>query len=123
MFHARPHPAQVDRRDSVEDLRRLAGGTAGWNHNPGIVERHIEPAERIDGHGDHGRHAVLVGHVTTNTKHLVAGGCQLLCGRTKRGLVDVCDYHRAPASANARAVAKPMPELPPVTSATWPVKS
>jgi hypothetical protein len=29
----------------------------------------------------------------------------------------------APASANARAVAKPMPELPPVTSATCPAKS
>jgi hypothetical protein len=29
----------------------------------------------------------------------------------------------APASANARAVAKPIPELAPVTSATWPLKS
>ena len=29
----------------------------------------------------------------------------------------------APASANARAVANPMPELPPVTSATCPAKS
>jgi hypothetical protein len=29
----------------------------------------------------------------------------------------------APASANARTVAKPMPELAPVTRATWPVKS
>ena len=29
----------------------------------------------------------------------------------------------APASANARAVARPMPELAPVTRATWPVKS
>jgi hypothetical protein len=29
----------------------------------------------------------------------------------------------APASANARAVDRPMPELAPVTRATWPVKS
>ena len=29
----------------------------------------------------------------------------------------------APASANARAMARPMPELAPVTRATWPVKS
>ena len=29
----------------------------------------------------------------------------------------------APASANAWAVASPIPELAPVTRATWPVKS
>ena len=101
-----------------------AGSSAAslWNLDAGVVERHVEPTERVDGRLHHCCHAVLIGHVTTNPKHMMAGGCQLVCGRTKRGLVDVGDDDRGPASANAR-VAKPMPELPPVTSATCPAKS
>jgi hypothetical protein len=30
------------------------------------------------------------------TQDLVAGGCQLVCGRTKRGLIDVRDDDRGP---------------------------
>jgi hypothetical protein len=61
---------------------------------------------------------LLVGHVTANTKHLVAGGCQLAGGGTKRRLVDVGDDDRGPGLGEPCAVAWPMPELPPVTSAT-----
>jgi hypothetical protein len=96
MFHAGPHTAQVNRIDTVEDLGRFVGGIAGWDLDAGVVERHVEPAERVDGRLRHGRHAVLVGHVTPNTKDPVASGCQLVCGRTKRGLVDVGDDDRGP---------------------------
>src|SRR5215211_2015945 len=89
MFHAGPYTTQVDRVDTVEDLSRFVRGIAGWNLDAGVVERHIEPAERADGRLHHGRHAVLVRHVTTNPQDLVTSGCQLLGGRIKRGLVDV----------------------------------
>jgi hypothetical protein len=74
VFHAGPHPAQVDRTDPVEDLGRLVGGIAGWNLDAGVVERHVEPAEGVDGCLHHGGRAVLIRHVTTNPEHPVAGG-------------------------------------------------
>ena len=88
--------AQVDRIDPVEDGGGFVGGIAGWNLDAGVVEGKVEPAEGVDGRLHHGRHAVLVGDVTTNTKDPVAGGCQLVCGGTQRGLVDVCDDDRGP---------------------------
>jgi hypothetical protein len=93
MLHARPHPAQVDRIDPVEDLGRLVGGIAGRDLDAGVVERHVEPAERVDGGPHHGRHAVLVGHVTPDADDPMAGGDQVFGGRTERGLVDVGDNH------------------------------
>jgi hypothetical protein len=96
VLHAGPHAAQVYGVDPVENLGRLVGGVAGWNLDPGVVERHIEPVERVDGRLHHGRHAVLVGHVTTNREDPVASGCQLVCGRSKRGLIDVRNDDRGP---------------------------
>jgi hypothetical protein len=96
MLHTRPHPAQVNRSDPIEDLGRLVGDITGRNHNAGVIERHIQPAERINGRLHHGRHAVLVGHITTNTKNPVTSGCQLVYGRTKGGLIDVSEDHRSP---------------------------
>ena len=77
-------------------MPRFVRGIAGWNLDAGVVERHVEPAEGVDGRLDHGRHAVLVGHVTTNTKDPVSGGSQLVGGRTERDLVDVRDDDRGP---------------------------
>ena len=94
VFHAGPHPAQVDRRDPVEDFGGFIGGIAGWHLDAGVVEGEVEPAEGVDGRLDHGRHAVLVGDVTTNTEDAVAGGCQLVRGCPQRGLVDVGDDDR-----------------------------
>jgi hypothetical protein len=47
----------------------------------------------------------------------------LVGGGAKSVLVDVGEATAATASANARAVARPLPELALVTSATWPVKA
>jgi hypothetical protein len=80
VFHAGPHPAQVDRDDPVEDVGRFVGGVARWNLDAGIVEGEVEPAEGFDGRLHHGRHTVLLGDVTPNTEDPVAGGCQLVCG-------------------------------------------
>jgi hypothetical protein len=55
-----------------------------------------EHCATIPGRLHHGRHAVLVRHITTNTKDLVASGRQLVGGRMKRGLVDVSDDHGGP---------------------------
>jgi hypothetical protein len=107
MFHASPHTSQVDRIDPVKDLSRFVCGVAGWDLDAGVVERHIEPAERVDGRLHHGRHAVLVGHVTTNPKDLVASGCQLLGGRIKRGLVDVGDDDGGPGLCEPVCGGKP----------------
>ena len=49
VLHARPHPAQVDGVDPVEDLGRFVGGVAGRDLDAGVVERHVEPAVRVDG--------------------------------------------------------------------------
>jgi hypothetical protein len=76
--------------------------------------------EGVDGRLHHGSHAVLVGHVTTNTKGPVSGGSQLVGGRIERSSLMSAMTTAAPASANERAVARPMPELPPVTNATRP---
>ena len=52
---------------------------------------------------------------------LPSSSASLAC-RTARALLSASTT-AAPASANARAVASPMPELAPVTRATWPRKS
>ena len=75
-------PRRLIAVDPVEDLGRFVGGIAGWNLDAGVVERHVEPAERVDGRLHHGGHAVLVGHVTPNAEDPVAGGGQLVGGRT-----------------------------------------
>jgi hypothetical protein len=106
-------PAQVDRVDTVEDLCRFVGGIARRNLNAGVVERHVEPAERVDGRLHHGSHAVLVGHVATNAQDLVAGGGQSSAAELSVVSLMSARTTAAPASANARAVARPMPELDP----------
>jgi hypothetical protein len=89
VFHAGPHPAQVDLVDTIKDFGWFVGGIAGWNLDAGVVQRHVEPTERVDGCVHHGSHAVFVGHVATNAQHLVADGGQVIGSGTKRALVDI----------------------------------
>ena len=73
VFHAGPHAAQVDRVDPVEHLGGFVGGVARRDLDAGVVERHVQPAERVDG-GLHRRgDAVLVGDVAFDAERLVAG--------------------------------------------------
>src|SRR5829696_1230090 len=96
VLHAGPHPAQVDRVDTVEDLGRFVGGLAGGNLDAGVVERHVEPSERGDGAVHHGGHAVLVGDVAGDAQHLVASGAELVGSVMEGGLVDVGQDDRGP---------------------------
>jgi hypothetical protein len=89
VFHARPHPAQIDRVDTVEDLGGFVGGVAGWNLDAGVVERHVEPVERVDG-GLHRPAAV-------NSSVAIPSVVPLTSAMTTA----------APPSANAHAVARP----------------
>jgi hypothetical protein len=89
VLHASPHPPQVDRVDAVEDLGRFVGGIAGGNLDAGVIECHVEPSECVDGGVHHGGHTVLVGDVTRDAQHLVAGGAELLGSVMEGGFVDV----------------------------------
>lgn len=55
--------AQTPRRliafTPVERLGRLVGGVGGRGLNPGVVERHVQPAERRDGSVHHVSDVVL----------------------------------------------------------------
>ena len=116
-------PRRLIARDAVEALGRLVGGVGEREHDAGVVERHVEPAERVDGALDQGGDLVLVGDVAGDAERLVAGGGQLVGRGAQRLLVDVGEHDGGAGAANARAVARPMPEPAPVTSATWPRKS
>jgi len=75
VFHARPDAAEVDRVHPVEVVGRLVGGVAWRDHDSGVVERRVEPAETRDGALDEGGHLVFVGHVADDTQHVMACGC------------------------------------------------
>ena len=122
VLHAGPDAAQIDGVDPVEHLGGLVGGVDGGGLDAGVVVGHVQAAERLDGPGDGGGDLVLVGDVAAHGKYVVPGVAQLGLGRVEGVGVDI-GVVAAPASAKARAVASPIPELAPVTRAIWPVKS
>jgi hypothetical protein len=123
VLHARPHTAEVDRVHAVEDLGRFVGGVTRRNLDAGVVERHIQPAVGVDRGADGCGDAVLVGDVTFDAEDLVAVGGELPATATRASWLMSASTTAAPASANAWTVARPIPELAPVTNATRPVKS
>ncbi len=74
-------PRRLIRVHSVEVAGRLICGVARRNHDPGVVERHVEPVERRDGALDKGGDLVFVGHVADDTQRLMACGGQLVVRR------------------------------------------
>jgi hypothetical protein len=94
VLHARPDAAEVDRRDAVEALGRLIGGVGEREHDPGVVERHVEPAEVGDGAIHQRGDLVLVGDVAGHAEPAVPGGGQLVRGFAQRLLVDVGEHDR-----------------------------
>ena len=89
VLHAGPDAAQVDGVDAVEVLGRLVGGVARGDLDAGVVERHVEPAERVDRALDEGGDLVLVGDVAGDGERPMTGGGQLVGGGAKRLLVGV----------------------------------
>jgi len=90
---------------------------------PGAVERHVQAAEGRDRPLDHGRGLVLVGDIAADSERSIPGGGQLVGGGTKGLVVAVGQDHGSARFGEGLAVASPIPELAPVTGATWPVKS
>jgi hypothetical protein len=84
----------------------------------GIIVGHVEPAVGRDRAREQRFDLRLVANIARHAEHLVAGLAQPLDRLVQRRRVDV-----APARAKAAAVARPMPEAAPVTSATSPLKS
>ena len=73
VFHAGPHPAEVDRGHPVEGRRRFVGRVADRELDASVVERHIQAAERVDGGRDECGDLVLVSDIARHREHLVTG--------------------------------------------------
>jgi hypothetical protein len=115
--------SQVDRADAVEVLGRLVGGVGEREHDAGVVEGHVEPAELGDGAVDERGDLVFVGDVAGDAERAITGGGQLVGRGAQRLSLTSASTTAAPAVAKARAVSRPMPAPAPVTRATWPLKS
>jgi hypothetical protein len=89
MLHRCPYPAIVDQVHTVEVLSAFFGGVGEWNHDAGVVEGHVEPAERGCGLVDHGRYLIFGGDVAGEAEDLVPGGAQLIGGSANGVGVDV----------------------------------
>jgi hypothetical protein len=123
VLEAGPDAAEVDRGHLVERRDVLVGQVSGRAGDAGVVEGQVEPAELGHGPVDHGRHLCFVGDVAQHPDRPVAAVGQCLCGSGERGLVDVGeDDGRAGLGERLRG-GSPMPDLAPVTRATWPLKS
>jgi hypothetical protein len=59
----------------------------------GVVERHLQLTERVDGGRDHGGDLVLDGDIARHREHLVPVGGQLVGDRGERRTVDVGQHH------------------------------
>jgi hypothetical protein len=90
---------------------------------PGAVERHVQAAEGRHRPLDHGRGLVLVGDIAADSERSIPGGGQLVGGGTKRPVVDVGQDNGSARFGEGLGGGQPIPELAPVTRATWPVKS
>ena len=73
-------------------LGRLVGRVGEREHDAGVVERHVEPAELGDGAIDERGDLVFVGDVAGDAERLVAGGGQLVGRGAQRLLVDVGEH-------------------------------
>ena len=120
VFGAQRRAAQVGGDEAVPlghvaiDERRAA------TRNTGIVDQHIEAAERLERPVDEIPDLPLDGHVADHRQRAATGGAHLAGGGVDVGFCRAHTTTSAPARAKASAAALPMPLPAPVTSATWP---
>ena len=99
-------------------LGRLADG------RPGVVEQDVDPAEAVEDRPGGPFDLRRSGEVGGQGERLDPGlGVQLAQRRPRFFGVAGGDRDPRPARANPRAIPRPIPPLPPVTSATLPVRS
>ncbi len=114
------HAAQVDADQPVE-----VGG-AGLqqrllDQDAGIVDQDVEPAEARQNSVEHRDDLGLVGDVDLGRERLpAAGGHGSATSSIRSWSARSAIATRQPSAASARAMARPMPLAPPVTSARLP---
>jgi hypothetical protein len=123
VFEAVPDTANVDRHHAVEDSVVGVGRFRRRHHDAGVVESRVEPAVRRDGGGNNGGDLRFVADVPDQREHVTPLARQLVGDHPDAVSSMSTSTLDAPALANARAAASPIPELAPVTSATCPLKS
>jgi hypothetical protein len=123
MLHARPDTAQINGDHLVEALGRLIGWVASEADDAGIVEGHVQPAVGRDGALDHLGDLHLIRHSQVTPMAWWPSAVNPSVARRSASSSMSASTTAAPASAKAFTLASPMPELAPVTRATWPLKS
>jgi hypothetical protein len=123
VLHRRPDPPVIEAVEPVDVAGLFLGDAGVGNLDAGIVERRIEPPERRHGLGNRGRDLVLVGDIAGEGEHLVPGRGQIVGGRLGSVGVEVDQRHGGAGLRECMGGGQPMPELAPVTSATFPVNS
>jgi len=101
VFHAAPHATQVDPDYAVPFFAYTFCCVREMRHDSCIVKCSIELTGLSDPAVHHGRHLCIVTHVTADGDGPMTGGNEFVGLRL-----------------HARAVASPVPEAAPVTSAT-----
>ena len=117
---AQEHAVEIYVDDVLPALHRIVAAGRRRPADTRVVHRDIQPAQFLDGllHGRFNR--VLVGDVQGDADRLHAflpqrlGGLRPLPLRSHTATA-------APESASSSATARPMPETPPVTMATFPL--
>ena len=103
-------------------LQPVRSEVAGVPVATDIVDQHVDPRQALEDLADQTPHLRLRGQVRDEHVHAPAAGRADLPGR---GLgvpaVSADDGDLAPNAASPRAVARPMPDVAPVTRTVWPV--
>ena len=120
VLHASPDTPQIDGVHPVKRLRRLVRHIGSWSLDARIVEGGVKPAKGSDGALHHRRHLSFVD--TSQSTPIASPPADLISSTAfcKASSLTSAKVTAAPAWAKARAVASPIPEAAPVTSATGP---
>ena len=124
MFHAAPQTAQINSDHAVPVFAGAVGCVGDAGHNSGVIKCGVKSAEVGNRALDHRGYLLVVTHIASHGDCFAPSGNELLRGGLDCFFFEVGqDDTAAPASANAFALANPIPAAAPVTSATFPLKS
>jgi hypothetical protein len=123
VLDARPDAAEVDRIDVLEVVGRLVCGVTRRDHDPGVVEGHVQPAEARHRAVDQSGDLVFVGDVADDGERPVVGGRQPVGGGAQRVLFDVGEYYGSAVCAEGAGGREPHPGAGSGDEATCPLKS
>ena len=103
--------AQTPRRLIALTRSKLSAGSSAASaereHDAGVVERHVEPAELGDGAVDERGDLVFVGDVAGDAERPVPGGGELVGGGAQRVPVDVGEHDRGAGSGERASGVEP----------------